>query len=83
MNVVVKERDEGWAADLTTRLGIDGDYEKQIAAAANTKYSRRRLAAIARLKQQTLFRDRKVAHAHNGEFLKQRLFRCDAELYVS
>ena len=64
-------------------LEIDEADERQLAAAANSDSLGRKIAAIARLKQQSLFRDRNLAHVHNGEFLKQRLFRSAATMRMS
>ena len=83
MSILSEEGGEEWARDRTAELEVNEADEKRLAAAPDGLPLRRKIAAIARLKQQSLFRDRKPTHAHHGEFLKQRIFRFAATMRMS
>ena len=83
MSILLEEGGEEWAKDLNAKLEVNEADDKRLAAAPDSSPLGRETSAIARLKQQSLFRDRRRTHAHHGEFLKQRTFRFAATMRMS
>ena len=83
MRILSEEGREEWARNSIAKLEVNEADEKRLAAAPDGSPLRSKIAAIARLKQQSLFRDRKFTHAHHGEFLKQCIFRSAATTRMS